>query len=274
MYVYKYALPLITCIICLLIAYHTTAQYNWRNQDIDDVKYLPEISISVGGTNFLGDLGGRPGEGKPFIKDFLFQTIRPYVGVSAGWNPENWYSIIASAGYTVVDGADSLITMNGGQERWRVYRNNSFRSKIFELSVMGELRLTTLFSPIYKMHQLSPYVGSGIGLFHFNPQASLNGKWINLQPLHLEGQGFKEYPDRKEYKLTQLYIPISLGVKYYMRNHIALSVNALFRKTFTDYIDDVSTTYIDPRLFNKYLSSDDAILARQLYSRSLRPEKV
>ena len=262
------------CLTGFLMSSAVQAQYYRGNREIDDVKYQPEISISMGGTNFLGDLGGRPGEGKPFVKDFLFQTIRPYVGVSAGWNPENWYSLTAVAGYTVVDGADSLITMRGGQERWRVYRNNSFRSRIFELSAMGELRLLPLLDPTHQMHQFSPYVGLGIGLFHFNPQAPLNGQWIYLHPLHLEGQGFPEYPDRKEYKLTQIYIPISLGVKYYMRSRMAVSLSALFRKTFTDYIDDVSTTYIDPKLFNKYLSPGDAILARQLYSRSLRPEKV
>jgi hypothetical protein len=258
----------------VLLTMPAAAQYNWGTGELENVKYQPEISISVGATNFLGDLGGRPGEGGPFVKDFLFKTVRPYVGVSASWNPENWYSITAAAGFTTVNGADSLIRMTGGQERWRVYRNTSFRSRIVELSVMGELRPFTLFDPTHGVHQFSPYIGLGIGFFHFNPQAPLNGKWINLHPLHLEGQGFSEYPNRKEYKLTQLYIPVSLGIKYYMKNRTAISVSALLRKTFTDYIDDVSTTYINPGLFNKYLSPDDAMLARQLYSRSTRPEKV
>jgi hypothetical protein len=274
MYAFKSFPGIIICFIGFLMSFAAEAQYYKGNREIEDVKYQPEITIALGGTNFLGDLGGRPGEGKPFVKDFLFQTIRPYVGVSVSWNPENWYSLTAGAGYTVVDGADSLITMRGGQERWRVYRNNSFRSRIFELSAMGELRLLPLLDPAHEMHRITPYVGLGIGLFHFNPQATLNGQWIDLHPLHLEGQGFPEYPDRKEYKLTQIYIPISLGVKYYTKNRMGISVGALFRKTFTDYIDDVSTTYIDPKLFDKYLSPDAAILARQLYSRSLRPEKV
>ena len=258
----------------LLITAAASAQYNWENQDIDNVKYQPEISISVGGTNFLGDLGGKPGAGQPFIKDFLYKTIRPYVGVSVGWNPENWYSITAGAGYTVVDGADSLITNKGGLERWRVYRNNSFRSKIYELSVMGELRLLTLLDPTHSVHRFSPYLGLGAGMFHFNPQVPLDGKWLYVRPLRLEGQGFAEYPYRKEYKLNQFYIPVSLGVKYYTNNRMAISLSALFRKTFTDYIDDVSTSYIDPKLFNKYLTLDNAMLARQLYSRSIRPDKV
>jgi len=274
MQAYKYTLPTIACLIGLFITATAPAQYNWGNQDIDNVKYQPEISISVGGTNFLGDLGGKPGVGGPFIKDFLFKTVRPYVGASVGWNPENWYSIFAGAGFTVVNGADSLINNKGGQERWRVYRNNSFRSNIYELSLTGELRLLTLLDPTHSVHRFSPYLGLGVGMFHFNPQVPLDGKWIYVRPLHLEGQGFAEYPDRKEYKLNQFYIPVSLGVKYYTNNRMALSVSALFRKTFTDYIDDVSTSYIDPKLFNKYLTPENALLARQLYSRSIRPDKV
>ncbi len=261
-------------ISCTFISATARAQYNWGNQEIDNVKYQPEISISAGGTNFLGDLGGKPGAGEHFVKDFMFKTVRPYIGIAATINPENWYSITAGVGYTLVNGSDTLISNNGGDERWRVYRNTSFRSKIVEASVMGELRLFTLLEKTHTMQQFSPYIGVGAGFFHFNPQAPLNGKWINLQPLHLEGQGFSEYPDRKNYKLTQFYIPVSLGVKYYMKNRTALSVSALFRKTFTDYIDDVSTTYIDPRLFDEYLSPQQATLAKQLYSRSTRPEKV
>src|SRR5437764_5599433 len=118
MYAYKYSLGIIMCLIGLLMAPAAEAQYNGGNKDIDNVKYQPEISISVGGTNFLGDLGGKPGKGQPFIKDFLFKTVRRYIGASVGWNPQNWYSIFAGAGYTTVDGADSLITNKGGLERW------------------------------------------------------------------------------------------------------------------------------------------------------------
>ena len=59
-----------------------------------------------------------------------------------------------------------------------------------------------------------------------------------------------------------------------MNNSMAVSMSAFFRKTFTDYIDDVSTTYINPALFDKYLTPANSVLAKQLYSRSLRPEKV
>ena len=115
--------------------------------------------------------------------------------------------------------------------------------------------------------KLRPFIGTGIGFFHFNPKAHLYNEWFELQPLHLEGQGFAEYPDRKNYKRTQIYIPLSLGFKYKITDNYFFSLSTIFRKTFTDYIDDVSTNYIDPSLFNKYLSRYDAILAKQLYYR-------
>ena len=43
-----------------------------------------------------------------------------------------------------------------------------------------------------------PYGIIGVGVYHFNPKTQdKNGNWVALQPLHTEGQGFPEYPDRK-----------------------------------------------------------------------------
>ena len=57
---------------------------------------------------------------------------------------------------------------------------------------------------------------------------------------------------------------MGLGLKYYLSNRVNVSFEILLRKSLTDYIDDVSTTYIDPDLFNKYLSPHDAVIARQI----------
>ena len=120
------------------------------------------------------------------------------------------------------------------------------------------------------MHpRLLPYGVIGVGYFHFNPQGSLtdaNGKktWYYLRPLHTEGEGFPEYPERKMYSLSQINIPMGVGLKYYISDRVNVSFEILLRKSFTDYIDDVSTTYIDPNLFNKYLSPHDAAIARQI----------
>jgi hypothetical protein len=94
--------------------------------------------------------------------------------------------------------------------------------------------------------------------------ANGNRSWYYLRPLHTEGEGFPEYPKRKEYSLTQINFPMGVGLKYYVSDRVNVSFEILLRKSLTDYIDDVSTDYIDPDLFDKYLSPQDAIIARKI----------
>lgn len=233
-----------------------------------------EISATIGANNFLGDLGGNLGIGQPFLKDYMFKTVKPLVGVSTTYNLNPWISFSGGLSFSNVDGADSLIHNEGGMERWRFNRNLSFHSFVYEGYATFDLYPMTLFDRTTGIYQVSPFVSAGIGVFHFNPKTELNGQTVELAPLHLEGQGFPEYTDRKPYSLVQFYIPIAIGVKYFFNNKYALSAGIRIRQTFTDYIDDISTTYIDPALFDKYLPPDQAILAKQLYSRSLQPWKV
>ncbi|HYK46712.1 MAG TPA: hypothetical protein VEV83_16155 [Parafilimonas sp.] len=234
-----------------------------------------EFSVTVGANNFEGDLGGTPGIGGTF-KDYTFHTLRPAFGASACYNVNPNYGIRAGFNYTWVCGFDSLIPNTGDQERWRIYRNGNFRSNIWEAYVSADIYPLMLFQKTYEIDRLAPVLGVGLGVFHFKPEKLWGGQWNEVQHLHLEGQEFAEYPDRHEYKLTQLYIPITIALKYYLdyTNKWALTGGLAMRHTFTDYIDDISTTYIDPNLFDKYLPPDQAALAKQLYSTSIRPEKV
>jgi hypothetical protein len=119
-----------------------------------------------------------------------------------------------------------------------------------------------------------PYGLVGVGIFHFNPQGSLtdsrgNKTWYYLQPLRTEGEGMAEYPYSQPYKLTQMNIPMGGGLKYFVSDRVNVSMEFLYRKTFTDYIDDVSKKYIDPRVFAKYLSAQDASLASKLSDKAI-----
>lgn len=242
-------------------------------EEIQDLKGDFEANFNVGINNFLGDLGGTPGKGG-LIKDYTLKTIRPLAGISLTYNPSYAFGVKAGLNFTSVFGADSLIKNTNEMERWRIYRNANFRSKIVEGYLMFDLYPMLISNKQYYIRQVAPFVGLGVGFFHFNPQTYYGNEWIDVQPLSLEGQGFDEYPDRKPYYLTQIYIPINVGVKYYLSNKLAISGGFMFRHTNTDYIDDNSTTYIDPSLFDKYLPADQAGLAKQLYSRSITPQKV
>src|SRR5205814_9176296 len=97
-------------------------------------------------------------------------------------------------------------------------------------------------------HKLRPYGVIGAGVFHFNPKGEYiapdgSTKWVELKPLKLEGQGMKEYPQRPEYPLTQMNIMMGGGFKYYLSDRVYVGFEILHRKTFTDYVDDVSTKY-------------------------------
>ena len=261
------SLRLLLLCAALLWVHHSTAQYSNYTEPLQETRGSSGINFYFGANTFLGDLGGNRGIGKPFIKDFNIKTIRPYVGISYTYFPYNWLSVKGGVHFTTINGADSLITNKEGHAAGRFARHLQFESNITELSAEAEFYpFQTLWN--YEETRWRPFIGSGIGLFHFNPKAQLNGKWYNLQPLHLEGQGFAEYPERKDYKLIQPYIPLTFGMKYRVNNNLFVSLSSCTRTTFTDYIDDVSTTYIDPKLFDKYLSRANAILAKQLYYRA------
>lgn len=120
-------------------------------------------------------------------------------------------------------------------------RNLSFASKINEGSLLLEYTLLNL-----EEKKISPYIYSGISVFHYNPYAyDTVGNKVFLKPLSTEGQGLEEYPDRKPYKLTQLAIPMGIGVKFRITENTVLAYEVTVRKTWTDYLDDVSTTYAD-----------------------------
>ena len=85
--------------------------------------------------------------------------------------------------------------------------------------------------------------------------------------LHTEGQGMAEYPDRPNYKLHSFEIPLGAGFKYYLKENMYIGMEVVHRKSFSDYVDDVSKDYIDNTLFANYLSPEQAAMANQLYFR-------
>lgn len=218
---------------------------------------------------FLGDLGGHAGRGTTFIKDYNMNTTKLAIGAYGAIYPTQWLGFRLSLNYGSIEGSDQTIKPKGGEEINRLNRNLDFRSKIVEGTLMAEVYPTVFLEedPDDVFARLRPYGVIGLGIFHFNPQGSYNDPntgttyWVDLQPLHTEGQGFPEYPNRKPYKLTQMNIPIGVGIKYFLSENVNLSFEIIHRKTFTDYIDDVSTNYIDPALFYKYLSPQLAPIA-------------
>jgi hypothetical protein len=229
-----------------------------------------EAGLNFGPSFFLGDLGGNSGKGTNNLKDLNLEFTKLMKGAYFTMYPNKWLGLRLAAGVTYLEGDDATINTTGIDELWRKQRNLDFRTNVWEANIAAEIFPTMFFSnDPENQPRLRPYGLIGIGMFHFNPEGSLkdangNKTWYKLQPLRTEGQGMAEYPNSKPYKLTQMNIPFGGGVKYYISERVNAGIEILYRKTFTDYIDDVSQTYIDYRNFNKYLSSADAPLAKAL----------
>jgi hypothetical protein len=235
-----------------------------------------EAGFTVGPMAYLGDLGGHKGKGTTFIKDYNMNNTKLAIGAYYSVYPAPFLGFRLSLNYGSVEGADADIKPDGGDEVTRLDRNLNFRSTIIEGSFMGEVYPTVFLEddPDDVQGRLRPYGVIGFGLFHFNPQGTYrdpNGDtyWVDLRPLHTEGEGFPEYPDRKEYSLTQLNIPMGVGIKYFLSDNVNISFEIIHRKLFTDYLDDVSKTYIDPSLFYKYLSPSQAAIAVAMSDKAL-----
>lgn len=228
-----------------------------------------EVSFGIGPMFFLGDLGGSAGIGRPFIKDLDFPMTKFGISVYGTYYPSEWLGLRVALNQGTIAASDAEAPNKGGDEVDRLQRNLSFKSSVTEAYVAAEIYPTVLFEQYDGLiGKFRPYGVIGAGMFRFNPKAQdVNGEWVNLKPLRLEGQGMAEYPTRKEYKLIQAEIPMGFGFKYYLKENMYVGLEILHRQTFTDYIDDVSTGYIDPVYFNQYLSAGDAAKARRLYYR-------
>ncbi len=199
--------------------------------------------------NYIGDLNNQSALTMP---DGAF-------GVGLHTRLDNRWAIRYEAAYGHVHSDDYI-------ER----RNLSFRSSIVEAAVIGEFNFWNYGVGATDKTWVF-YLYGGIGAFHFDPMTSYTAadgtvQWVRLQPLHTEGQGSLLYPGRKQYSLFQLMLPFGVGMKARLNKTFCVSVEYGFRKTWTDYLDDVSTTYVDAEVFDEVAS--DPELAAFLADRS------
>ena len=188
--------------------------------------------IHVGVFGGLAAYNGELAE-KPFPR----KVTNGAIGVTAGY--ELTEKILLRAGYTyaIVGGADRY-----SDKPASLARNLAFESKISEFSLIGEYDIYSLYE-----RRFTPYLLAGISVFHFNPYA-FNGSTqkIFLKPLSTEGQGVAGYTDRKPYSLIQPALPVGGGLKFAITDKINIALEVGVRFTLTDYLDDVSKSYIDP----------------------------
>ena len=274
-------------LICffLLVGYITCSaqSYEYKERNKIRMQYIPrypiELGFHIGTTQFLGDLGGTEAIGQPFITDTNFASTRPSIGIFGRYNMGGHFSFRVEMSYLSLSGNDKSAgkkfsaTQHSDKDGWfRYYRNLHFQAHAFELTnscqvIPYNFKLTGNRYTKAKQNVISPYGILGIGFLVFNPQAKYNDTWVDLQPLSTEGQGLvKGRPN--PYSLIQFVIPVGFGVQWEHNHDWLLSLEINHRFTFTDYLDDVSTDYVDPSVFEKNFNSEKAALAASVARRS------
>ncbi len=188
------------------------------------VAQVDEFAVMGGGAYYLGDLN-------PYKH---FNNYRYSFGGLYRYSFKNKQVVLrANLMYGKVEASGSGNAIS----------NLSFRSTILEIGPILEINYMP-YEIGSKKTKGTPYLFFGITYFKMNPQSKRNGDWVSLQTLGTEGQGSSQNPN-KNYKSAQISLPVGLGVKVNLNKRFALNLEYGIRKTFTDYLDDVSGTYVD-----------------------------
>ncbi len=230
-----------------------------------------EIIFGMGGTGFMGELAGSNKIGSYGPRDFDFKAMRPSFDFGYRYRLTDRWAVKTSLFYGLIYGNDKFT-----EETFRQNRNLNFRSHIIELSSQLDFFfMTNVTGQRYKLKvhgkkniRFSGYLFAGVGGFYFNPQTKYTNpadgftKWYNLKDYSTEGQGI--IPTREKYNNFAFCIPFGVGFSYGWNKYWSIGLEYGFRKTFTDYIDDCSTTYVDPAIYGN--TSDPHEYMSQLFS--------
>ncbi|MDB3887423.1 DUF6089 family protein [bacterium] len=242
---------LLLLITFLLFAQFSTAQ-RWK-------RHRTEYCFGVGFSNFLGDLGGKDGIGTNDFRDFEYTATR-IGGLGFGYRYQlspDFYTKV-NLMYSMVSGSDALTS-----DPSRSARELSFTTDIVELSGQFEYKfIKKKTGHLYRLRgvrgkswfRFEMYVFAGIGAIWFNPRAQVDGTWHRLSPLNTEGQGLPGGPS--DYSNFTLVVPYGIGISRNLTtgrgfNSWSIGLELSMRHTFTDYLDDVSTTYYDEKLIQE-----------------------
>lgn len=188
-----------------------------------------EIGLFAGVSNYYGDLQNQW---------FPDKGYHPAVGVTYKYFMTPRLGLRFGATYSRLSAYDSL-----ADAAVRKQRNLSFETGIFE--VHGGLELNLLGVDVGRS-KVSPYVFGGIGIFYYNPfTKTQSGDKVYLRPLSTEGQGMSQYPDRKQYSLVNVSFPVGGGMKFFVGKTLMITTEVGFRYCATDYLDDVSKSYVN-----------------------------
>jgi Outer membrane protein beta-barrel domain len=208
------------------------------------------VSLGSGTANYYGEMVN-PGE---------FGTLKPNIAAGAEYYVSGRISVRAELTWFQLSGNDAKADDD------RVERNLSFRSNNLELSMLGAINLSPMGLRFYQRSKLNLHAFAGIGVLYFNPKAEYQGKWYALQPLQTEN---------KKYSRIQPVIPFGFGARVKLDPFFNILVEAGYRITFTDYLDDASSTrYVDGALLKSDIARTLADRRPEIDTQPSRPTEV
>jgi len=196
-----------------------------------------EAGSYIGISNYLGDLSEQrlvPGESGLLLGIYGKYNFSPYISVKTSLTKGQ------------ISGSDK-----NAKTQLNRQRNLNFRSNILEIASTVELNI----SP-YNIRDNKagvPYIFAGLAVTNFNPQAQMRGTWYDLHPLQTEG---------KSYSRTTVALPFGLGLKFNLSYKVNFGFELGARKTFSDYLDDVSSYYPDIYSLRSYAPATAALSFR------------
>lgn len=223
----------LTAVLFVLLGASMSAQYKW------------DYGISLGSANYLGDIGGEEKTRRDGPVDVHLDRTAFSAGAYGRYKFSKRFALQTSFDFVRIKDADSYSTNPA-----RRARNLNFRNDMFELGLKGQYTIfydadvggRGYYNPDFKL-----YVFGGVSTLYHNPKAQWyeegelmnDGEWYDLRPLKTEGQ-------TEEYSKFVVAIPVGLGMYFTFDKVWRVGMELSWRTTFTDYLDDVSTTYGNP----------------------------
>ncbi len=260
---------LVALSFCMATAYATSAQDAHR-------LYVEPDGWAIGMNIGLSDLWGNIGTASPiehYSNSKYFDKITMMGGLFGRYNVHPGFGLRGQLNYGSLYATDkwnydlAKKASTQGEDAYQRYaRAQNVKDVMFEGTLLMELtprRLNPEGKKAFKRGQ--PFIGLGISYFHFTPYSTIAASqtWVKTYDLHLEGQGFgPTYP--KQYSLWAPAIPMVIGYRWDLGQHLNLGIEYMFRYTFLKYLDGVSGKYIDPTAFAAHLTPAQAKTAAEV----------
>ncbi len=195
-------------------------------------QWLWDYGLRLGASNYLGDIGGKEKTRRDFLADMKLAKTRWDGGIFARykWRPK--LSLKMAFDWVRIEGDDKLSSNPG-----RHYRNFNFKNDLLDLAVTGEFFFyedPDLGNTYRYKNSFRAYILGGVGGYFTNPKTIYKGEWVATQPYQTEGVAYKRFG---------LNIPLGAGFYFTFNKKHRIGFEMNYRKTFTDYLDDISGNY-------------------------------